>query len=113
MRSMGNRSKLMILGLLGLLVIALVWRHRRPEPHRVTLTWHAPPPRKGVTVVGYNVYRRTNEGGSFVKIADKVPISLYEDRMVSSGRTYIYVVTSVDQVGRESRFSAETKAEIP
>ena len=63
-------------------------------------------------VVGYNVYRRADDG-RFVKIADKVPGSLYEDRMVSSGRTYTYVVTSVDQVGRESRFSAEAKAEVP
>jgi fibronectin type 3 domain-containing protein len=64
-------------------------------------------------VVGYNAYRRAGEGGSFVKIADKVPAPPYENVLVNSGRTYFYVVTTVDQVGRESRFSAETKAKIP
>jgi hypothetical protein len=108
-----NRQKL-LLGLLALLIIGpVLWFHRKAEPHSVTLTWRAPPPKKGVTVVGYNVYRRAVEGGSFVKIADKVSGPPYEDRMVNSGRMYFYVVTAVDQVGRESRFSAETRAEIP
>ena len=87
--------------------------HRKSEPHSVTLTWRVPPPKPGITVVGYNVYRRTGDGGPFVKIADQVPGAAYEDRIVSTGRTYFYVVTAVDQDGRESRFSAETKAEIP
>jgi fibronectin type 3 domain-containing protein len=105
---------ILLLVVFTLLLIGLVlWVHRRAEPHGVTLTWQAPPPRKGITVVGYNVYRRAGEGGSFVKIADKVSGPPYEDRMVNSGRMYFYVVTAVDQVGRESRFSAETRAEIP
>jgi hypothetical protein len=114
-RPKGNRRKLLLglLALVLLLVIALVWFHRRAVLHSVTLTWQAPPPKKGVTVLAYNVYRRTGEGGSFVKIADKVAGPPYEDRMVNSGRIYFYVVTTVDQVGRESRFSAETRAEIP
>ena len=37
----------------------------------------------------------------------------YEDRLVNSGRTYVYVVTAVDHTGRESRFSKEVSAEIP
>lgn len=102
------------LGVLALLLTGIMlWFHRGAEPHSVTLTWQAPPPRKGVTVVWYNVYRRAGEGGSFVEIADKVSGSPYEDRMVNSGRMYFYVVTAVDQVGRESRFSAETRAQIP
>lgn len=111
---MGKRSKSsLLLGLLLILLVTFVWFRRQAEPHRVTLTWQAPNPRRGVTVVGYNVYRRTSEEGTFVKIAGKVAGSPYQDHMVNSGRTYFYVVTSVDQVGRESRFSTEAKAEIP
>ena len=88
-------------------------RHSGPAPHGVTLTWNAPMPRRGVTIVGYNVYRRTSEGGSFVKIAENVSGPPYEDHLITTRRKYVYVVTAVDQAGRESRFSAEITAEIP
>ncbi len=110
---MGNRSKLLLLGVLTLMVIGLLWFHREADPHSVTLTWQAPPPKKGVTVVGYNVYRHDSGGAPFVRIATRVQSPPYEDRMVNIGRVYFYVVTAVDQEGRESRFSAETRAEIP
>jgi fibronectin type 3 domain-containing protein len=110
---MGSRPKLLLIGLLTVLVVGLVWFHRKAAPHSVTLTWHAPPPKKGVTVVGYNVYRRAGDGAPFVRIATQVSGQPYEDRIVNSDRTYFYVVTTVDQSGRESRFSAEVKAEIP
>ena len=97
-----------------LVIVAAVWlRTPKTAPHSVTLTWQAPAPRSGVRLVGYNVYRRTAEGGSFIKIADKVSGAPYEDRMISSGRTYFYIVTSVDSLGRESRFSTSATAEIP
>jgi fibronectin type 3 domain-containing protein len=86
----------------------------KPEPpHIVTLTWQAPAPQSGITVVGYNVYRRVLETTAFVKIADRVTSSPYDDRFVTTGTTYIYVVTSVDATGRESRYSLETKAQVP
>ena len=102
------------LGIFALLLAAVMFlRYLGTEQHSVTLTWQAPVLRSGLTLVGYNVYRRTAEGGSFVKIADKVSGPPYEDRLVGRGRRYVYVVTSVDKTGRESRFSAEAKAEIP
>ena len=85
----------------------------RAQPHWVTLTWKAPPTAAGVSVVGYNVYRSTTPGGPFVKLAERVPAPPYEDRLVNGGRTYIYVVTAVDQTGHESRFSGEAQAKIP
>ena len=103
----------MLLGAVALLILATAWLHRRIEPHSVTLSWQAPPPKTGVNVAGYNVYRRTADGGQFVRIAERVSSPPYEDRLISSGRTYFYVVTTVDQEGRESRFSSEAKAEIP
>jgi fibronectin type 3 domain-containing protein len=96
-----------------LFAIVIVARRCGTEPHSVTLTWQAPRPRDAIAVVGYNVYRRTNESSSFSKIADKVKGPPYEDLFVSSGRSYFYVVTSVDNIGRESRFSEEATAEIP
>jgi fibronectin type 3 domain-containing protein len=104
--------------LVPVLVIAAVvgfvlWFHHSPQPHRVTLTWQPPPPKAGITVVGYNIYRRTGQGTPFVKIADHVADPHYEDMVVVSGQTYIYAVTSVDQFGRESRFSEVARAKIP
>jgi fibronectin type 3 domain-containing protein len=59
------------------------------------------------------VYRRTSSGGEYVKLASGVAGPPYEDRLVNSGRTYLYVVTAVDQAGHESQFSAEASAVIP
>src|SRR6266550_7077061 len=100
-----NRQSLLLalatLLIAGLVLVGLAWFPGKAEPHRVTLTWQAPPTVNGVPVVGYNVYRRASEGGSSLRIATRVPGPPYEDRMVGSRRTYFYVVTSVDQLGRE------------
>ncbi len=85
----------------------------KARPHSVTLTWEAPRAVPGISVVGYNVYRSTTSGGQFVKIASRVSEPRYEDRLVVSGRTYYYVVTALDQSGRESKFSKEVPAPIP
>ncbi|HSZ61467.1 MAG TPA: fibronectin type III domain-containing protein [Terriglobales bacterium] len=85
----------------------------KARPHSVTLTWQAPRVDAGTVIVSYSVYRSTTSGGPFVKLASRVPEPRYEDRLVNSGRTYYYVVTAVDQAGRESRFSNETRAVIP
>jgi fibronectin type 3 domain-containing protein len=67
----------------------------------------------GASIVGYNVYRSTTSGGQYVKLASRVSGPPYDDRLVVSGRTYFYVVTAVDQAGRESRFSGEVRIPIP
>lgn len=85
----------------------------KARPHSVTLSWQAPRADAGSVIVGYNVYRSTTSGGQFVKLASGVPELRYEDRLINSGRTYYYVVTAVDQAGRESRFSGEARAVIP
>jgi fibronectin type 3 domain-containing protein len=86
---------------------------QKSQPHSVTLTWKAPSAASGLTIAGYNIYRSTVSGTQFVLLAKKVPGPPYEDHLVQSGRTYFYVVTTVDQTGRESRYSAETHASIP
>jgi fibronectin type 3 domain-containing protein len=101
-----------VLALIALLCLGFACCHKA-QPHWVTLTWEAPRATAGVSVVGYNVYRSTTSGGPFVKLASRVPGPPYEDRVVNSDRTYFYVVTAVDQAGRESRFSSEARATIP
>jgi hypothetical protein len=94
-----------------LLCLGLTGCHK--APHSVTLSWKAPPSDAKTTIVGYNIYRRTDYSNTFVKLASRVPGPPYEDRLVSNGRTYIYAVTALDQEGHESPFSAETRATIP
>jgi fibronectin type 3 domain-containing protein len=97
------------LALCVLLCFGLAGCHKT---HNVTLTWQAAPVTSGPPVTGYNVYRSGTSGRQFVKIASRIPEPVYEDRQVPGGRTYFYVVTAVDQVGHESRFSAEVRVEI-
>ena len=99
--------------MLGLLVLALALPSCRKASHSVTLIWEPTPSAAGVSVVGYNVYRRTKPEGPRTKIASRVPGPSYEDRDVVSGRTYFYVVTAVAQSGRESRLSEEARAKVP
>lgn len=95
------------------LCIALTCCHK-PEPHHwVTLTWSAPKPSPGVSIKSYNLYRSTTSGGPFAKLASQLAGPPYDDHLVNSGRTYYYVVTAVDQLGRESGFSGEIQARIP
>jgi hypothetical protein len=96
-------------------LLALTSCHRA-APHSVTLMWDvaADPKASGAgSVIGYNVYRRTLPDGQFVKLADRVPKPPYEDRLVLTGREYIYAVTALDKNGRESHFSVEARAKIP
>ena len=106
-----SRLKL-VLALLALLVAGCA-SCKKDGPHSVTLTWQISAPGPKTRVVGYNVYRRTMEGDHYVRIATQVPGPPYEDRMVMSGRTYSYVVTAVDESGRESRFSTDVRATVP
>ena len=85
----------------------------KPGPHHVTLTWNPPPAVSGITIVDYNVYRSTTSRGPYVKLASHVAKPRYEDWLVNNDRTYFYVVTAVDQSGRESRYSAEVQVKIP
>jgi fibronectin type 3 domain-containing protein len=106
------RSRSLIL-LVALVLGVISGCSHKASPHRVTLTWKPPIATRGPSATGYNVYRSAISGEGYVKIADRVPFPWYEDRAVSSGQTYFYVVTALDAAGNESRFSAETKAVIP
>jgi hypothetical protein len=81
-----------------------------PVQHSVALTWNA----STSTVSGYNVYRTTVSGTSYVKInSSLVAVLTYTDSTVQSGTTYYYVTTAIDSSGNESVYSNEVSAPIP
>jgi hypothetical protein len=65
-------------------------------------------------VSGYNVYRSTVSGSSYVRLNGAlVGGGSYTDSTVSNSTTYFYVTTAVDPTGAESSFSKEAQAVIP
>lgn len=76
----------------------------------VTLEWTA----TDSTVVGHYVYRATQSSGPYLRLnARPVTGASYNDSSIFSGRTYFYVVTSVNSEGSQSAFSDEVAATIP
>src|SRR5580704_5622958 len=68
-------------------------------PHSVTLTWEAPPTAATTPVGGFDVYRSATSSTGFARIASRVPTYGYVDTGVVSGRTYYYVVATLDRAG--------------
>jgi hypothetical protein len=58
----------------------------------------------------YNVYRSTTSGGPYTQIASYVTNSPYLDNTLQNGRTYYYVVTSLNLLGQESAYSPQVVA---
>ena len=81
-----------------------------PVQHAVALSWNASP---STNVVSYSMYRSTISGSSYGLAASAIGGLSYLDQSVQTGTTYYYVVTAVDDQGRESSDSRETKVVIP
>jgi fibronectin type 3 domain-containing protein len=79
----------------------------------VTLTWNAPAPVGNTPIQGYNVYRSATSGGTYELVVSRIPAPTYTDSTVNSGKTYYYVVTTIDQSGAESKYSDEIRATVP
>lgn len=60
----------------------------------------------------YRVYRRLSPDDEFQLVADKVTAATYKDKDLKAGKTYFYVVTSVDTKGNESQYSNEVKEQF-
>jgi hypothetical protein len=79
-------------------------------PHSVDLNWGA----STSSVAGYNVYRSSVSGSSYVKVNGSLVGGVgYADSSVQSGHAYYYVATAVDANGNESVYSNEVVAVIP
>jgi len=78
--------------------------------HTVHLTWD---PSSSV-VAGYRVYRSTTSG-NFYSPLFSTPLNAltFDDSTVTSGDTYFYVVTAVDNNGVESLYSNQATADVP
>jgi glycosidase len=72
----------------------------------VGLAWDAVP-----GAVGYNLYRSPVSGGGYV-LVNSSPLggTSYTDSGLQNGKTYFYVVTSLDATGNESAYSNEVSA---
>ena len=79
--------------------------------HSVNLSWGP----STSQVMGYNVYRGTQNGGPYPTKLTPTPQpgTNYDDTTVQSGLTYFYVSTSVDTRSVESSYSNQAKAVIP
>lgn len=106
-------ARRILLVTLVLSIVGLAGFRKESKQHSVTLTWHASPSTPEATVVGYNVYRRTNLVTPYERIATGVSGTTYEDRLVKSRTTYYYAVTAVDQRGRESGLSITIRVKVP
>jgi uncharacterized protein YjbI with pentapeptide repeats len=76
----------------------------------VALAWSA----STSAVVGYNVYRAAVQGGPFTKL-NSVPVNattFTDSNGITPGKTYFYVVTSVDSGNVESAYSNEVSLSI-
>lgn len=85
----------------------------KPKPHHVNLSWNAPVT-SPVPVVGYNIYRSA-EGDPAYHLLNKSPVkeTKYVDYLLENGRTYNYMVKSVDAHGVESFPSNMIRLTIP
>jgi hypothetical protein len=78
--------------------------------HSVDLSWDP----GDESVVGYNVFRSTVQGGPYEQINTALEASTkYTDSAVAAGTTYYYVTTEVNSEGQESGYSNVAKAVIP
>jgi hypothetical protein len=78
--------------------------------HSVALNWNP----SSSSVIGYNVYRGTTNGGPYSKINPSLETATaFTDTSVASGTTYYYVATSVDSNNVESAYSNQAVAQIP
>jgi fibronectin type 3 domain-containing protein len=64
-------------------------------------------------VISFSLYRSTISGSSYRLLASALGTAAYNDQRVQSGTIYYYVVTAVDDQGRESALSNETRATVP
>jgi hypothetical protein len=82
------------------------------ETHTVSLNWTAS---TSPNVAGYNLYRGTVSGGPYGTKLNSSPVAAttYTDTSVTSGLTYYYVTTAVDNSGNESSYSNQAQAVIP
>lgn len=93
----------------GLQVVTQTSTSRFRRARSALLTWEA----SDGAVAGYNIYRATSSHGEYRRLTTSaVTGTAYIDYVLDPGNTYYYVVTAIDQSGRESNYSGETSDEV-
>jgi len=76
-----------------------------PDRHKISLSWSPSP---SPDVVGYNVYRSTDNWKTRLKLnKELITLPGYADREIKFGVKYSYYVTAVDKAGNESKDSGD------
>ncbi|MFQ6108181.1 MAG: PKD domain-containing protein, partial [Candidatus Aminicenantales bacterium] len=73
-----------------------------------TISWEYNPENNGLTIVSYRIYRKeAGKGDLSYRMVGTVPGSVFEyvDGYLDYTKKYVYVVTSVESSGHESKFS--------
>jgi fibronectin type 3 domain-containing protein len=105
---------LVVLALLVVSAVAIVARQLKSGGrHSVTLNWQAATAAKGSAPLRYNIYRSDDAGRSYTQITRGVVETKYVDGSVQSGKSYRYVVTSIDGTGHESIRSEAIDVRVP
>jgi fibronectin type 3 domain-containing protein len=75
----------------------------------IELTWK---PAAAPDLKGYRVYRAQGKG-DFSVLVDQIETPSFRDRQITSGETYRYQITSVDQADNESEHSSTIEVTAP
>lgn len=92
--------------IVALLMVAAGCRSPATHQRHVLLTWNP----SSTPAVTYNVYRSGTHGSGYKLIAAGVKYPWYRDGTPEG--IYYYVVTSVDDTMKESKYSEEIKVEV-
>jgi fibronectin type 3 domain-containing protein len=75
-----------------------------PEGHALRAMWDY----SSGAAAGYNLYRSSSSGGSYIKINSSIiSVMTFFDERLTNAVTYYHVVTAVDTLGNESEYSNE------
>jgi Abnormal spindle-like microcephaly-assoc'd, ASPM-SPD-2-Hydin/Protein of unknown function (DUF1573) len=76
----------------------------------VKLSWS---PSVSPNIAGYNIYRSETSGGPYSLVSGPISGTTFSDANVVAGKTYYYVLTSVDTSGVESGYSSQAAVTVP
>jgi hypothetical protein len=97
------------------LLVSQAYGTKPRKRHLVLLTWvPSLASAMGENVIGYNVYRRSALGTTYLRMNDDlVSVNSYVDDSVRAGATYNYRTTAVNSAGIESAPSNQISVTIP
>jgi fibronectin type 3 domain-containing protein len=109
-RSHFLRGTMKRIPLIATIFLLLFWPSAAQVQHGCFLSWSAPTG----GAASYNVYRSNLSGGPYILLANVTTTSFVDPiSNLAPGKTYFYVVTSVNSIGVESANSNEASGTLP